>query len=192
VRGYVQISSARLGPGAEHLREDIVHVDEAARKMIDLVQRLSWAVKRTLPSQTMKLVVDGTSFVPKVQDPIAKLKGTALLVDDSDEFRRMLRSTLTRWGLTVIEAAHGNDAIARSREYGGVIHVLLTDIEMKGMDGPALAENVVQSRPGIKVIYMSGLPREMRNIPEDEGTVFLYKPNIFQELAHTLETVFIT
>ncbi|SRR5260221_10030018 len=176
VRGYVDLSSNRSGLDAAQLRRNIDYIDEAACRMIDLVRRLGSCVQFAPPSRVPQ---------PQWVDPRVSLTGTVLLVDDDSQVRTILRNTMTHWGCTVIEAASGDEAMTRSQEYEGVIHVLLTDVAMEGIDGHALAVHLAKLRPSMKVIYMSGRPSEL---PKNESVVFLNKPiEIFRELASALE-----
>jgi FixJ family two-component response regulator len=59
-----------------------------------------------------------------------------------------------------------------------VIHLLLTDVVMPGMNGRAVAESLVAARPGLKVLYMSGYTDDViahRGVLEP-GTLLLEKP----------------
>jgi two-component system cell cycle sensor histidine kinase/response regulator CckA len=59
-------------------------------------------------------------------------------------------------GFQVIEAAHGQQALDLASEHPDPIALLLTDVVMPGMDGVELYEALVQERPEIQVLYMSG------------------------------------
>jgi YesN/AraC family two-component response regulator len=56
----------------------------------------------------------------------------------------------------VIEAPNGELALKISREYPQVIHLLLTDVVMPGINGRELAEKLLVLRPDMKVLFMSG------------------------------------
>ncbi|MCX5747124.1 MAG: PAS domain S-box protein [Proteobacteria bacterium] len=81
---------------------------------------------------------------------------TILLVEDDDQLRVVARNILTRQGYKVLEAATPNDAIARGASFVGSIDLLLTDVIMPQMGGPALARSLGETRPGMKVLFMSG------------------------------------
>jgi two-component system, cell cycle sensor histidine kinase and response regulator CckA len=81
---------------------------------------------------------------------------TILLVDDDDDVRTVARAILYRNGYRVIEARSGGDALLRSKEYPGVIHLLLSDVVMPEMSGPELAKRLTSARPDMKVLCMSG------------------------------------
>jgi signal transduction histidine kinase len=82
--------------------------------------------------------------------------GTVLLVDDDDDVRRMVERVLRRAMYSVIVASSGADALQRARAHPDPIDVLLTDLVMPGMSGQELARDLVQARPELRVVYMSG------------------------------------
>jgi two-component system cell cycle sensor histidine kinase/response regulator CckA len=81
---------------------------------------------------------------------------TALIVEDEDALREVTRRLLTRQGYTVITAANGVEAITAADSYQGTIDLLLTDVIMPQMLGREAAEKIQQTRPDIRVLYMSG------------------------------------
>jgi YesN/AraC family two-component response regulator len=60
----------------------------------------------------------------------------------------------------------------------GTIDLLLTDIVMPGMNGRALAQELIRQRPEIKVVYMSGYTGQSYSdtSPINPGSFFLAKP----------------
>ena len=81
---------------------------------------------------------------------------TILLVEDAEPVRELVRNLLRESGYTVLEAKCPDEALQLSREHSSTIHLLLSDVIMPGMSGPALAETLIEARPEMKVIYMSG------------------------------------
>jgi CheY-like chemotaxis protein len=83
-------------------------------------------------------------------------RGTVLLVEDEPALRRMVRLALLRSGYTVLDATDGEAALQVAEHHQGVIHLLLTDVVMPRLGGPELAERLMQRRPEMKVLYVSG------------------------------------
>lgn len=81
---------------------------------------------------------------------------TVLLVDDNDYVRQMICVILELAHYHVLEAGSAAEALKISDRYEGTIDLLLTDIQMPGMKGDELAEEMLLRRPGIKVLCMSG------------------------------------
>jgi len=82
-----------------------------------------------------------------------------IVVDDNDMVRRLVAGLLRDKGFEVFDAAGGPEALAACRRDAAGVQMLVTDIEMPGMNGRELAKRVAAIRPGVRVIYMSGLSR---------------------------------
>jgi DNA-binding NtrC family response regulator len=81
---------------------------------------------------------------------------TILLVDDDESLRRLARYILADHGYHVIEASDGAEALEVASAHVGSIDLLLTDVIMPKLNGIVLAERLLQHRPGIAVLFMSG------------------------------------
>jgi CheY-like chemotaxis protein len=103
---------------------------------------------------------------------------TILVVDDEDQVRTLARDILQGAGYRVLEAEDGEQALRIASEHPGIIHILLTDIMMPGINGKELADKLLLARPDTKAIFMSGRAAEVISdagvlIPVD---AFLAKP----------------
>lgn len=103
---------------------------------------------------------------------------TVLLVEDEPALRDLIKFVLSGSGFTVRDVPSAADALALSRTHTGPLDLLLTDVIMPGMDGPALAKQVLKERPYIKVLFMSGYATNfiMHDGVVEPGTNFLEKP----------------
>jgi len=110
---------------------------------------------------------------------------TILLAEDSDALRELNREFLTALGYTVLEARDGQEALQRFTGHGGPIHLLATDVAMPVMGGRELAQRIIQIRPDMKTLFMSGYTDEaiQLSIRWDPGTQYLQKPFRPTELA---------
>ena len=108
---------------------------------------------------------------------------TILVVEDEKGVRSLIRLALMSVGYKVLEVEDGESAVAMCANYDGPIHLLLTDVVMPQMSGPAVAEKVSAVRPGIKVIYMSGYTDDavLHHGVLSEDMPFIQKP--FSPLA---------
>jgi CheY-like chemotaxis protein len=79
----------------------------------------------------------------------------ALVVDDEPMILEILAEHCTSLGMKVSEAADGEGALRLVRTQPE-IEVLVTDVRMPGLDGPALVEKALALRPGIRVIFVTG------------------------------------
>jgi two-component system cell cycle sensor histidine kinase/response regulator CckA len=90
--------------------------------------------------------------------PPVSVRGTEtiLLVEDDDQVRLVAKGVLLRAGYHVIEARNAGEALLHSEEHPATIHLLLTDVVMPQVSGPALAKRLTGARPDMKVLCMSG------------------------------------
>ena len=72
--------------------------------------------------------------------------------------RRLAVRIATAAGYRVLAAGDGENALTLARSIVGPIHLLLTDVMMAGMNGAQLAHEMLEMRPGLPVLYMSGHP----------------------------------
>jgi two-component system cell cycle sensor histidine kinase/response regulator CckA len=103
---------------------------------------------------------------------------TILLVEDEPQVRDVARGILRRHGYAVIKARDAAEALLLCGRHTGPIHLLLTDVVMPGMNGPELARRLVQERPEMKVLCMSGYTDDaaVRNGVLKAAFAYLQKP----------------
>jgi CheY-like chemotaxis protein len=81
---------------------------------------------------------------------------TILVVDDEPALVALVRTMLWRAGYNVLEAGSGEEALRVAAEEKGQIKLLLSDVLMPEMNGYELAARLRESRPEMKVLFMSG------------------------------------
>jgi len=111
-----------------------------------------------------------TPFVPRNE--------TILVAEDAEPLRKLAKIFLEGQGFAVLTASSGEEALKVAGEFPGRIHLLLTDVVMPGMNGRVLGEHLLEKRPEIKVLYMSGYTDSFiagHGVLE-EGTHLLHKP----------------
>ena len=86
----------------------------------------------------------------------ARRKRTVLVVDDLETLRAFLCEFLEDTGYQVLSATNGQEALETANRFADGIDLLLTDLEMPGMDGFALAEALLMKRPRTRVLFISG------------------------------------
>jgi len=99
-----------------------------------------------------------------------------LVVEDQDDVRGFATEVLRATGYQVIEASSGDEAIRLFD--GGPIHLLLTDVVLRGMNGRELAEIFVKEFPAASVLFTSGYPDDVtarKGVPRG-SVAFLPKP----------------
>ncbi len=109
--------------------------------------------------------------------------GTVLLVEDEPMVRAVAERALTRHGYKVITANNGEEAL-EVLDRGDEVALLISDVVMPGMDGPAMVEEARKSRPDLPILFMSGYAEEqLRKSIDLDKVAFLPKPFSVQELA---------
>lgn len=78
-----------------------------------------------------------------------------LVADDDALFRNLVTFLMQQDGHFVLSAANGHEGLELSREYPGSIDLVITDVEMPGLNGTALCALLLEERPGIAVLVMS-------------------------------------
>ena len=113
-------------------------------------------------------------LVPVVSGSVAA--ATILVVEDEPAVRALVVSTLERAGYRVMVAASPAEAVALNEGLDAPIDLLLTDLIMPGGNGQALAERLLQKRPAMRVMMMSGYGAGLGPIPPDAAFHFIAKP----------------
>ncbi|MBK5298855.1 MAG: PAS domain S-box protein [Vicinamibacteria bacterium] len=103
---------------------------------------------------------------------------TILLVEDNAGLRTLAMRFLKPMGYTVLGAATGEEALRLLERHEAPVHLLISDVVMPGMSGRELAARLAQTRPAMKVLYMSGYTSDtiVRHGVLDGKMPFLSKP----------------
>ena len=114
-----------------------------------------------------------------------------LVVDDEESIREITRGTLETFGYTVLTASDGTEALALYADKKNEIAVVLTDMVMPFMDGPATIRALQRMNPSVRIIAASGLGTGLHpgEGPLEGVSVFLNKPYTAEKLLKTLAEV---
>jgi PAS domain S-box-containing protein len=136
----------------------------------------------------------GTTFsiyLPRVHDVVAeavvesprvlgdgrRAGGTILLVEDEGAVRDMTTLLLGRAGYRVLSAGTPSEAVDLFAAYADEIDLLLTDVVMPEMHGPALAQRLIARRPDLRVLFVSGHSDSLpHGVTSSDRMAFLGKP----------------
>lgn len=118
-------------------------------------------------------------------------KAVILVADDEAVVRNLVNTILTHAGYSVLMATDGAEALRLSRAHTGTIHLLLTDIYMPFVAGPEVARVILEERPDVRVLLMTG---HTESLAEAQRLTVLRKPfrpgdlvaRIEEELAERL------
>jgi CheY-like chemotaxis protein len=98
-----------------------------------------------------------------------------LVADDEALIRNLVTLLLQHEGYFVLSAADGHEGLELSRKYPGPIDLVITDVQMPRLNGTDLCAHLIEERPGIKVLVMSG--KDMSEIVRQNVHMpFLPKP----------------
>jgi len=131
---------------------------------------------------------------PLPTQPTADLtgQGTILLVEDEEGLRALNARGLTSRGYSVLEAGNGVEAIEIFQQNGGRVDLVVSDVVMPEMDGPALLKELRKRNPALKIIFVSGYAEEAfeKSLPPADGRKqfsFLAKPFTLKQLIATVK-----
>jgi len=123
--------------------------------------------------------------------PVGTGTETILLVEDDSNIRALSARALRRHGYTLLLARHAADAEKLADGYSGKIDLLLTDVVMPGVNGRALAERLMSSISGLKVLYTSGYTNSVAALQaiRASSSAFIQKPYSPDSLARKVRSV---
>ena len=154
-----------------------------------------WVYSEPGLGTVFKIYLPRTGEAARSEKPIADLverfQGTAtiLLVEDDKSVRELARTLLADGGYAVLEAECSDKAIEIAQQHTEPIHLLLTDVIMPGLNGPALAGNLAPLRPDMRVLYMSGYTGFTHPEILDSDVPILPKPFTRETLLRKLHEV---
>jgi two-component system cell cycle sensor histidine kinase/response regulator CckA len=137
-------------------------------------------------------VLEPVAPTQKPSSPRASLRdcgGVVLLVEDEAPVRAFASRALRMRGYTVIEAENAEQALEALDDPGLTVDIFVTDVIMPGMDGPTWVQKALETRPGVKVVFVSGYAED--HFAEDQAkipnSVFLPKPFTLSDLTATVQ-----
>jgi two-component system, cell cycle sensor histidine kinase and response regulator CckA len=145
---------------------------------------------------TFKVYLPKVSGAPQQERPgISRetLAGTEtiLLVEDDDMVRNLAVRVLTANSYRVLEASSAREALLLSERLGETIHIVIADMVMPEMNGRELAGRLLEIRPTVDVLFMSGYSDKaiVKQQVVDEKTPFLQKPFTPSALLNTVREI---
>ena len=140
---------------------------------------------RAFKSEAVKAVA-----APEASKQSAKhADGVVLLVEDEAPVRAFASRALQLRGYTVLEAESGEQALEVLEDPDLHVDIFVTDVVMPGMDGPTWVRKALETRSGVRVIFVSGYAEE--HFGDDQAripnSVFLPKPFSLSELTRTVQ-----
>lgn len=116
---------------------------------------------------------------------------TVLVAEDEEAVRQIIEKALDAHGYRVLSARDGAEALERASAYAGQIELLVTDVVMPDMNGRELSRRLVETRPNLRTLYLSGYTDDAilhRGVLQ-QGVAFLQKPFSLRALARKVRDV---
>ncbi|MHB1111339.1 MAG: cell cycle histidine kinase CckA, partial [Devosia sp.] len=136
---------------------------------------------------------EGEVVAKVVAAPVRDLTGheRILIVEDEDTVRSFSARALRTTGYEVFEADSGEQALEVLDDIGNDIDLMISDVVMPEMDGPALLTKVRERLPELKVIFVSGYAEESvrQDIADDQSVEFLAKPYSLDQINSKVKEV---
>jgi CheY-like chemotaxis protein len=180
-------STSENPTSAEELRE----IQRAAQRASVLARRLLASSRREHfdpgPAQTTKKRTPPRGSAQKGKaDAKDRVTETVLLVEDEPGVRGLAKRVLTQRGSRVLEAADGAIALRLAAGHVGEIDLVLSDVDMPNLGGRGMVEELKELSPDMRVLFMSGYPKE-EIFPEParaRRTPYLQKPFTAEALCN--------
>ncbi len=188
VAGEPRVGAAATGSGPQQAA--LPRVEDIAPRGIQ-----ETAVARVAGAGPKDAATGGTPAVAGTKNPAAAQGiaqdpdgGLVLLVEDEAPVRAFASRALRLKGFTVLEAESAEEALATLEDQSLEVDIFVTDVIMPGMDGPTWVAEALKSRPGVKVVFVSGYAED--SISEHQAripnSIFLPKPFSLTELTTTV------
>jgi len=115
---------------------------------------------------------------PKAEPGNVRGSEVILLVEDTDQVRKVAARILSRLGYKVIEATNGQEALERFAALTEKVDLLVTDLVMPVLGGKELAQRIRAQEPNLRVLFMSGYSQADLSGPSavDPDSHVLQKP----------------
>ncbi|QDU50377.1 GAF domain-containing protein [Gimesia panareensis] len=139
-----------------------------------------------LPQHQRVNVKDQEETEAVAEEPVTGGSETILVCDDEPTVLSTVSALLERLGYTVIRALGPEEAIDAAARQEQQISLLCTDFNMPAMNGEQLVRRLTQVRPGLKVIYLSGIAEKIPESAIVNGSKVIQKPTKMGELAHAI------
>ena len=123
--------------------------------------------------------------------PVRGNSETILLVEDELAVRALARRVLEKTGYRVLESSSPTDAIRLAGSHRNEIDLIVSDVVMPEMNGPAMVSRVLELCPAARVLFISGYADEdvIGRGLQNPGMTLLQKPFSAQELVERVRQV---
>ena len=129
----------------------------------------------------------------RVSEPLPPEEGreTILIAEDDATIRQLTHTMLSEFGYTVIEAADGEDAVAKFKEHQDAVKLIILDVVMPKMNGKEARDRIVAIKPDVKTLYVTGYNADIiraKGITEESQNIIL-KPVSPMDLLRSVRRI---
>jgi signal transduction histidine kinase len=117
---------------------------------------------------------------------------TVLIAEDDEMLKELLINSLEKAGYNVLAAKDGETAVKHYQNHGNEIDLLLFDVSMPKKDGKSAYEEIRDTNPDVKIIFISGygtIDDDRTRSILDEGHILLKKPVRPKEILKKIRKV---
>ena len=120
-------------------------------------------------------------------DPLQGSKHRVLVVDDDEFIREILKGMFSYMGYEVRLASNGHEGLIRFVD--DRFDLVVSDLDMPGMDGWSLALKIKDKTPDTPVIVMTGQAKTpvMERLKQGPVDVAMFKPFVFKEVEEAVK-----
>jgi two-component system cell cycle sensor histidine kinase/response regulator CckA len=128
---------------------------------------------------------------PKREEKITAGAETILLAEDNDGLRETAHEMLGRLGYRVILASNGLEAVQLFKANPSEYDLIVLDVVMPGVSGPAAFAQMTMIRPDLRVVFSSGHTAEATSLTSlmEQGASILQKPYTLKSLAQKVRAI---
>jgi CheY-like chemotaxis protein len=182
---YAALTVSDNGKGMDKATQVRIFEPFFTTKVVGKGTGLGLATVYGIVKQNNGMITVGSSVRSEAPVISACGKETILLLEDDGSILNATASMLRRLDYEVLAANGPAEALALASGFHGPIHLLLTDVVMREMNGRELARLLLKKRTEMKCLYMSGYTANViaHHGVLEPGVQFIQKPFSRQDLA---------
>lgn len=152
---------------------------------VDSTQQEGTSIRVVLPARSAAEEAQTVSEL----NPIERLQGCVLVVDDEDAVREVARSLITAMGMEAVVASGGYDALQQVTAAPHKFDAILMDVTMPELDGVETASRILDQFPTTQIIMCSGYSNVTMPPKLADAVSFLQKPYRLSQLQEKLTPI---
>jgi CheY-like chemotaxis protein len=126
----------------------------------------------------LEAIVNGTGNNVALTGSVEANHNTILVVEDDNAIRRLALGALQSRGYRTLEASDGESGFVAFVNNQNDVDLVLTDVVMPVLSGPAMVEKILRIQPAARVMFITGTPEKIDG-PCLEGKSYLVLPKPF-------------